>query len=198
MAESLLETKLKEAVERTRGDAQAAVRLLAAWSEKDEKLLRALVQPFLQGILFHLVDRTVKQVSGDPVAPRAAQAAAKPAATGAKPAAAAGTKPTQSQATAAKPAAKSAAKPAAKTAGKPAKPGELPPAVLDALVERWGAKIPVATKPDLGRPPRTVEEVLDGLGQGEPPPPGKASGRHQSGMRLIAKVQRMKRAKTGT
>jgi hypothetical protein len=71
------------------------------------------------------------------------------------------------------------------------------PAVLDALVARWGAKIPVATKPELGRPPRTVDEALEGLGQGEPPPPGKASGRHQSGMRLIAKVQRMKRQKTG-
>ena len=199
MAESLLETKLKEAVERTRGDVQAAVRLLAAWAEKDEKLLRALVQPFLQGILFHLVERTVKQAGGDPVAPRAAEAAAKPAPAAAKPAAASatGTKPNQSQVTAAKPAAKSAAKAAAKAAAPPVKPGELPPAVLDALVERWGAKIPVATKPDLGRPPRTVEEVLEGLGQGEPPPPGKASGRHQSGMRLIAKVQRMKRAKMG-
>src|SRR6185312_11770496 len=102
MAESLLESKLKEAVERTRGDVQAAVRLLAAWSEKDEKLLRALVQPFLQGILFHLVDRTVKQVSTDPVAPRAAQASPKAAAAAAKPAAAEGTKPSQSQATAAK------------------------------------------------------------------------------------------------
>jgi hypothetical protein len=174
MAESLLETKLKEAVERARGDAQAAVRLLAAWCEKDEQLLRILVQPFLQGILLHLVDRTVKQVGGNPVAPRAAAGTPKPEA------------------------AKAAAKPAKEpAAAKPAKPGELPPAVLDALVARWGAKIPVATKPDLGRPPRTVDEVLDGLGQGEPPPPGKASGRHQSGMRLIAKVQRMKRAKTG-
>jgi hypothetical protein len=189
MAESLLEAKLKEAVERTKGDAQAAVRLLAAWCEKDEKLLRALVQPFLQGILFHLVDRTIKQVSGDPVAPRAA--AAKPAP--AKPASA-------GKAAAAKPAGEApSVKPAAKAPAeaKPVKPGELPPAVLDALVARWGAKIPVATKPDLGRPPRTVEEALDGLGQGEPPPPGKASGRHQSGMRLIAKVQRMKRAQTG-
>jgi uncharacterized membrane protein len=196
MAESLLETKLKEAIERTRGDVQAAVRLLAAWSEKDEKLLRALVQPFLQGILFHLVDRSVKQVKGDPVAPRAAQAPAKPAA------ALAGTKPTGSEATAkpapAPAAAKPAAKPAKPAAARPAKAGELPPAVLDALVARWGAKIPVATKPDLGRPPRTVEEALENLGQGEPPPPGKASGRHQSGMRLIAKVQRMKRQKTGS
>src|SRR4051812_29173071 len=169
MAESLLEAKLKEAVERARGDPQAAVRLLAAWCEKDEKLLRILVQPFLQGILFHLIDRTVKQVSGDPVAPRAAQPAAKPAA---QPATA---KPTGQ--VAAPPAVKAGAKPAAKpakpAAAKPAKPGELPPAVLDALVARWGAKIPVATKPDLGRPPRTVEEVLEGLGQGEPPPPGK-------------------------
>jgi hypothetical protein len=190
MAESLLESKLKEAVERTRGDVQAAVRLLAAWCEKDEKLLRTLVQPFLQGILFHLVDRTAKQATGDPVAPRATQAKPKPAAgpAGAKPAA----QP------APQPAAAAGAKPAAKpAAAKPAKPGELPPAVLDALVARWGAKIPVATKPELGRPPRTVDEVLEGLGQGEPPPPGKASGRHQSGMRLIAKVQRMKRQKTG-
>ena len=189
MAESLLEAKLKEAVERARGDAQAAVRLLAAWSEKDEKLLRILVQPFLQGILFHLIDRTMKQAKGDPVAPRAA----------------AQTKPAAAQAAQAKsgaapgPAKPATAKPAAKPAKTPAatKPGELPPAVLDALVARWGSKIPVATKPDLGRPPRTVEEVLEGLGQGDPPPPGKASGRHQSGMRLIAKVQRMKRAKTG-
>ena len=189
MAESLLETKLKEALERARGDAQAAVRLLAAWAEKDEQLLRILVQPFLQGILFHLVDRTVKQLGGDPVAPRASQVTAK---SGTAKAAAAGTNAAAPVAD--KPAAKPAA--AAKPA-KPAKPGELPPAVLDALVARWGAKIPVATKPELGRPPRTVEEVLEGLGQGEPPPPGKASGRHQSGMRLIAKVQRMKRSKTG-
>lgn len=193
MAESLLESKLKEAIERTRGDVQAAVRLLAAWCEKDEKLLRVLVQPFLQGILFHLVDRTAKQATGDPVAPRAAQAKPKPAA------AQAGAKPTADPAPqpAAAASAKPAAKPAKPAAAKPAKPGELPPAVLDALVARWGAKIPVATKPDLGRPPRTVEEVLEGLGEGEPPPPGKASGRHQSGMRLIAKVQRMKRQKTG-
>ena len=189
MAESQLEAKLKEAVERTRGDVQAAVRLLAAWCEKDEKLLRVLVQPFLQGILFHLVDRAVKQVSGDPTAPRAAQASAKPAA-------AAGAKPAAPQ-PAAKQAGKATAKPAAQPAAKPLKPGELPPSVIDALVERWGAKIPVATKPDLGRPPRTVEEALDKLGQAEPPPPGKASGRHQSGMRLIAKVQRMKRSQTG-
>jgi hypothetical protein len=184
MAESLLETKLKEAVERGRGDKQAAVRLLIAWSEKDETLFRALVQPFLQGILFHLVERAMKQMTGDPIAPVAASSATRPAA-------AAAAKPTKT-------AAKAPAKPAAApVAAKPPKPGELPPAVLDALVERWGSKIPVATKPVLDHPPRTVEEALESLGQAGPPPPGKASGRHQSGMRLIAKVQRMKRAKIG-
>jgi len=158
------------------------------------------VQPFLQGILFHLVDRTMKQVKGDPVAPRAAQAAqTKPGAAQAAQTKTGAAQTAQTKTGAAPAPAKPAAtKPKAPVAAaKPAKPGELPPSVLDALVESWGAKIPVATKPDLGRPPRTVEEVLEGLGQGEPPPPGKASGRHQSGMRLIAKVQRMKRAKTG-
>jgi hypothetical protein len=220
MAESLLDTKLKEAVERGRGDKQAAVRLLIAWSEHDEVLFRALVQPFLQGILFHLVDRTVKHMTGDPVAPRAASAEAKPAKPADqelakltdklavklsdKPAAA---QPTENP-TPAKAAAKLPDKPAALVpANKPApiklppamvgKPDELPPALIDALVAHWGAKIPVATKPALDHPPRTVEEALEGLGQAGPPPPGKASGRHQSGMRLIAKVQRMKRSTIG-
>jgi hypothetical protein len=336
MADSLLETKLREAVERSRGDKQAAVRLLIAWCERDEALFRALAQPFLQGIALHLVDRAIKQITGDPTAPLAAQSsgaktakaaetedgdesdapraaqsggakaaktpeagtgtgaeagaqtgadddadaaaapkAAKPAsgktldiglgsdkpaaakagddtgvtatskatkpATGktldldigsGKPAAAragdgadAATAPKAAKPAAGKtldlgvgsekPAAGPAAKPAAAKApaekesaekepaeppmvvGKRSKKGELPPALIDALVERWGAKIPVATQPTLDHPPRTVEEALQSLGKAGPPPPGKASGRHQSGMRLIAKVQRIRRATQG-
>lgn len=58
-----VELKIREAVALGRGDKQAAARVLLGMCDRDERLLRELVKPFLSGILFHAVERMMKTMA---------------------------------------------------------------------------------------------------------------------------------------
>lgn len=158
---------VKEAIIAARGDAQGAIRFLKLLLDRDEKLLREMVEPYLQGILFQHVDGMLKKV-------KARKGGAEEPAT-----AATGAPPAGVSSSGAKPAPKATAKPAQVL--KPAKEG-----VLDQIVDRLAANIP--PQPRQPRPPRTAEEALASIGR-DPngPPPPKAGPRHQSALREVAK-----------
>lgn len=65
MADNNVDLKVKEAILRARGDAQGAIRILAEACARDERLLRALVAPFMQGILFQAVQRVGGRLGGN-------------------------------------------------------------------------------------------------------------------------------------
>src|SRR3546814_14035118 len=50
--------KVSEAVARAEGEPAAAQRLLIAWCSRDDRLLRGLVAPFIQGLVAHAVPKT--------------------------------------------------------------------------------------------------------------------------------------------
>src|SRR3546814_9074174 len=57
--------KVSEAVARAEGEPAAAQRLLIAWCSRDDRLLRGLVAPFIQGIVAHAVQKT-ESAAADP------------------------------------------------------------------------------------------------------------------------------------
>ena len=57
MSSDYAERKLQEAVAEAGAAPTATRRLVLEWIERDEQLLRALVRPFLAGIIGHAVDR---------------------------------------------------------------------------------------------------------------------------------------------
>lgn len=135
MADSNVDLKIKEAILRARGDAQGAIRILAEACARDERLLRALVGPFMQGILFQAVQRVGGRLGN--VRVRA-----------------------------------------------PQPKRELPPDVLDKVIDRLGSKLP--TKP--AATPKSPQEALSSLGR-DPngPPPSKAGRQHQVAIHALAK-----------
>lgn len=64
MSRSDIDKKVREAVVMARGDATQAVSLLMQAVERDDRLLRAVATPFLQGILFHAVQKVLTQLKG--------------------------------------------------------------------------------------------------------------------------------------
>jgi hypothetical protein len=73
-----VELKIREAVALGRGDKQAAARVLLSMCDRDERLLRELVKPFLSGILFHAVERLMKTMSPADLRSKAGPKPAKP------------------------------------------------------------------------------------------------------------------------
>jgi hypothetical protein len=59
-----LDQKVREALTLAQGDRTQAQRVLLGWAQRDEKLLRALVQPFLVGIAAHAINHGGKIVPG--------------------------------------------------------------------------------------------------------------------------------------
>ncbi len=177
---SELDKKVREAVAAGRGDAQASVRALAAMVERDERLLRALVKPFLAGILLHAVQRAMGQA-------KAAPASAPPAT-----AAAGSAKYEQTRRGPGKPgiAMPGDGKPGQRPVQRPARrPRSLPKDALDAVLERWSETIPVAPPPPAPpHPPRTPAEVLKTIGKDPQaqPRPTQAGKRHQTAIHALA------------
>lgn len=172
---SELEKKVREAVAAGGGDAQASVRALAAMVERDERLLRALVKPFLAGILLHAVQRA----SG---AGRTAQV---------KAAEAGSAKYEQARKGPGKPgiAVPGDGKPGQRPVQRsPRRPRALPVATLDAVLERWSETIPVAPPPPAPPHPRTPAEVLKSIGKdpNAEPRPTQAGKRHQTAIHALA------------
>lgn len=67
-------------------------------------------------------------------------------------------------------------------------PQELPPAAMDALLERLGTQIPVARAKTISDRPPSAEEALSRLGRGpDDYPPPKAGAAHQSAIRTMAR-----------
>lgn len=60
-----IDTRIAQALQLGQGDRQAAIRTLIGWCATDHRLLVALIQPYLQGILFHHVERVAGAASGD-------------------------------------------------------------------------------------------------------------------------------------
>jgi hypothetical protein len=54
---------IRQAIALGRGDKQAAARVLLGLCNRDDKLLRALVAPYLNGILFHAVEKAMNKMS---------------------------------------------------------------------------------------------------------------------------------------
>ena len=139
MADNAVDLKIKEALIRARGDANAAIRILAQACARDERLLRALVGPFMQGILFQAVQRVGRQLTGSPLRVR------------------------------------------------PVAPKrELPPDVLDKVIDRLGDRIP--TRPAATAVPKSPTEALQSIGRDpDGPPPSKAGRQHQVAIHTLAK-----------
>jgi hypothetical protein len=60
-----VEISIRDAIVLGKGDANASVRALAHMVQRDDRLLRALVAPYIQGILFHWVKRVMQQLNLD-------------------------------------------------------------------------------------------------------------------------------------
>jgi hypothetical protein len=66
MSREYAEKRIKEALKQAKGNATKARQIIIAWSGEDARLLQALAQPHLTGIVAHAVDRVIyKQGSGD-------------------------------------------------------------------------------------------------------------------------------------
>ncbi|HUA54117.1 MAG TPA: hypothetical protein VMB81_18210 [Candidatus Sulfotelmatobacter sp.] len=64
MRNSDIDRKVREAVVAARGDGPRAVNLLMKAAQQDPALLYAFTAPYLQGILFHAVQETLKKLKG--------------------------------------------------------------------------------------------------------------------------------------
>jgi hypothetical protein len=141
MRDNDVDLKIKEALVRARGDANGAIRLLAQACGRDDKLLRALVAPFMQGILFQAVQRVGRQLTGKNL----------------------------------------------RVPAKPVTRRELPPEVLDEVIDKLGTKIPTRSATSAARP-KSPAEALQTIGRDpEGPPPSKAGKQHQAAMHALAK-----------
>ncbi|TAD87261.1 MAG: hypothetical protein EAZ99_18050 [Alphaproteobacteria bacterium] len=158
-----VQAKIQEALVLGRGDMAKAVRALQDMCVKDERLLRALIQPFLPGILAHAVQKAigaaggrVRQASGTP--PRA------PVSTVQKN----GLTIVKGQ------------------TGR--KPQAVPTSVLDALLEKLGQELPVK-RPDPTPRPKTGADIANLLGAdpNAPLPPTRAGKVHQASIHVLAK-----------
>ena len=69
MGKSYVQQKVHEALEAAQGDASRAQRVLLGWAMEDIKLLAALTQPFMKGIIAHALSRASRGLS--PAAPKA-------------------------------------------------------------------------------------------------------------------------------
>ena len=57
MGKSYVQQKVQEALDSAQGDASRAQRVLLGWAMADIKLLAALTQPFMKGIIAHALSR---------------------------------------------------------------------------------------------------------------------------------------------
>ena len=62
MSAEKISEQIRIALAEGKGDKQAAMRHLALMCARDDRLLRALVQPFLGGILMYALDREIKAI----------------------------------------------------------------------------------------------------------------------------------------
>ncbi|MCI5061152.1 MAG: hypothetical protein MRY79_08805 [Alphaproteobacteria bacterium] len=60
MSREYVETKIKEALKLTKGNATQARQQLIAWAMEDVKLLQGLVKPHMTGIVAHAFSRTMR------------------------------------------------------------------------------------------------------------------------------------------
>ncbi len=189
-----LNASLKQAIVAARGDKADAARRLVALAKHDPEVLLALVDPYLQGIAFDAVNKVLARAAVK--SGTAAPSAAAPAQTRAPAAPAhilAQTVETLPPATVAAPPKADAQPPAPKPASKPAaprrvlKPGEIPPAALDAIFDQIGKTLPPVKRSV--RQPKTPEEaMMQGIGRDPngPPPPIAGAG-HQKAILAMAK-----------
>ena len=59
MSREYAEKRIKEALKQAKGNATKARQIIIAWSSEDTRLLQALAQPHLTGIVAHAVDRVI-------------------------------------------------------------------------------------------------------------------------------------------
>lgn len=153
--------QIRIALTEGRGDKQASIRHLALMCARDDRLLRALVQPFLGGILLHALDREIKNIL-EQQEDNAALAASPP--------------PISAQPASASESPPQIAKPLV------ARPAALSQDMMEQVVNILGKEIPVGRPvvPIDGDPVRLI-----GIGPGDIPPP-KAGARHQRALQAVA------------
>lgn len=71
MGKSYVQQKVEEALEATHGDVSRAQRVLLGWATADVKLLAALTQPFMKGIVAHALSRAGRGAPAASVKPQA-------------------------------------------------------------------------------------------------------------------------------
>jgi hypothetical protein len=157
---SYLAQKLREAIQASNGDRNAAARRLMAMASEDLNLLRAMTTPYLQGIAFSLVEKAMgKQPSTMQIAPNGSVSRPGPIASSPQP----------------------------RRPG-PGGPNALPKEALDAIVDKLDRNIPAPPKP-ASKGPATPAEALASLGiDPKGPPPTKAGTQHKAAMVEMAKA----------
>ena len=156
-----VQAKIQEALVLGRGDVSKAVRALQDLCAKDERLLRALVQPFLPGILAHAIQKavgaaggTVRQAGQPIAAPQVVQKNGLTVVRG--------------------------------QSGR--RPQAVPTSVLDALLDKLGQDLPVK-QAEAPKRPRSGADIaaMIGTDPSAPIPPTKAGKRHQASIHVLAK-----------
>ena len=71
MGKSYVQQKVQEALDSAQGDASRAQRVLLGWAMADIKLLAALTQPFMKGIVAHALSRAGRNAPAAAVKPQA-------------------------------------------------------------------------------------------------------------------------------
>lgn len=64
MADSYVETKVREALVAARGSRAVAQQMLMTWAEADDRLLRGLARPFLKAVTAAAVEGAVRRGAG--------------------------------------------------------------------------------------------------------------------------------------
>ena len=59
MSREYAEKRIKDALKQARGNATKARQQIIAWTNEDPKLLQALAQPHLTGIVAHAINRVI-------------------------------------------------------------------------------------------------------------------------------------------
>ncbi|MCX8506266.1 MAG: hypothetical protein ORN98_06590 [Alphaproteobacteria bacterium] len=170
MSAEKISEQIRIALAEGKGDKQAALRHLALMCARDDRLLRALVQPFLGGILMYALDREIKAIMDAQVVGKAEST---PSATPQKALATAGAAKNIQTTIRQKPTTKNMTK-----------------EVMEELVNALSQSIPVG-KPSVpidGDPVRLI-----GIGPGDIPPP-KAGPRHQRALQAVALSYKYKNA----
>ena len=173
MSAEKISEQIRIALAEGKGDKQAAMRHLALMCARDDRLLRALVQPFLGGILMHALDREIKAIMDSQVAGKSESAPSSLPVSKSNLPSVSPQKALATPGAAKNPQSSARSKPLAKNMTKEA---------MEELVDVLSQSIPVG-KPSVpidGDPVRLI-----GIGPGDIPPP-KAGARHQRALQAVA------------